>query len=291
MIREAGGRWFEAGGRWFCFTPKRLMKRLKTFMVISLVLLMIFLAGCTEIEISAGIDADLTAYLSYHIVIDVEEVDSRYHNTIKRALNEIGWYYQEEYNFVVQLNIETNPYSVNMSRRMQNSSLEQAYQSLKFLLTNEDITPLMTLDMAFQTSERQSKYILSATTDIPYIISLSNVEELSPAMLQQFKEAIETGEGNITLTLPTTEVYDSSHNVNVQNNQAIMVVPLSFTDRTDFELTGTINFLRDGTPGGSLNEIVQEQYRLRSFAVLACIAALGLFVITILIIILKRKRA
>jgi len=265
------------------------MKHLKAYMIISALSLMILLSACTKIDISTGIDTDFTAYLSYNIEIDVEKLDFRYHNAIKRALNEIGWYYQEELGFGVQLNIETNPYSLVMTRRIQNNSFEQAYKSLESLLINEEITPFMTLDMAFQTSERQSNYIFSATTDIPFIMSLSNAEELSPMLQQQLADSMNTGEGTITLSLPAGDLVDSSHQATLINDQVVMIVPLSFTEETGFELIGSVTMLRDGTPGGSLYEIIQEQYRLRGIVIMACIIAFGLLIITILIVILTRR--
>jgi len=265
------------------------VRKLRFYILLPMLSLIVLLSACTKIDISTGIDADFTAYLSYYIELDINNVETRYHNTLKRALNEIGWYYQEELDFSVELNIEVNPYFVSMTRRIQNTSFQQAYQSLQFLLTNEDITPFMTVDMAFQTSERQNRYIIGASTDIPHIMSLSNTEELSPALQEQLEKAIETGEGTITLALPVSELVSSTHPANIQNDQVVLAVPLSFTDQTSFELTGTVNLLRDGTPGGSINDIIQEQYRLRNIIFIACIITLGLLLLTLLIVFLKRS--
>jgi len=266
------------------------MRKLRKYICPPLLSLIVFLSACTKIEITTGIDADFTAFLSYHIELDVSDVESRYHNTLRRALNEIGWYYQQELNFSVELNIETNPYHVTMTRRLQHNNFEQAYQSLRFLLTTEDITPFMMVDMAFQTSERQNSYIISASTDIPHIMSLTNAEELSPALQEQLEKAIETSEGAITLIMPISELGSSSHHANIQNNQAVMTVPLSYTDQTIFELTGTVNILRDGSFGSTLNEIIQEQYRLRNTIFIVCIAALGLLLITLLMVFIIRSK-
>ena len=268
------------------------MRKLRLYIIMPILSLIVLLSACTKIEISTGIDADFTAFLSYHIELDVSDVDSRYHNALKRALNEIGWYYQEELDFAAELNIETAPYTLTMTRRLQNSNLEQAFRSLEFLLTNESITPFMMVDMAFQNADRQSRYIINASTDIPHIMSLSNAEEMSPALQEQLDKAIETGEGTISLTMPVSELVGSTHPTTLQNNQnqVIMVVPLSFTDRTGFELTGTVNFLRDGTTGSSINEIIQEQIRLRNIFFIACIVALGLILITLLVVFLKRNK-
>jgi len=268
------------------------MKKLRLYIILPMLSLIVFLSACTKIEISTGIDADFTAFLSYHIELDVSDVEPRYHAALKRALNEIGWYYQEELDFTAELNIETAPYTLNMTRKLQNNTFEQALRSLEFLLTNENMTPFMTVDMDFQNSARQTRYILNASTDIPHIMSLSNAEELSPALQEQLDRAIKTGEGTISLTMPVSEIVNSTHPTTTQSNQnqTVMAVPLSFTDRTEFELIGTVNYLRDGATGGSINEIIQEQYRLRNTIFIACIVALGLILIALLIVFLKRNK-
>ena len=266
------------------------MKKLRIIIIIPAIILVALLSGCIKINISTGIDADFTAFLSYHIELDVSDVDSRYHGSLSRALNEIGWHYQEELNFIADLNIETAPFLLTMTRRLQNNTFEQAYNSLEFLLTNEDMTPFMIVDMAIQAAERHNMYILNASTDIPHIMSLSNAEDLSPALREQLDLALKTGEGEITITMPAGDLVNSTHQTNTQRNQTVMIVPLSYTEQTAFELTGTVNLLRDGTIGGSLEEIIEDQYRLRNIVFIASIAISGLLLIIILVIFLKRKR-
>jgi len=121
-------------------------------------------------------------------------------------------------------------------------------------------------------------------------MSLSNTEELSPSLQEQLGKAIETSEGTISLTMPVSELVSSTHHVNIQSNRAVMSVPLSYVDRIHLELTGTVNMLRDGTHGGSLSEIIQEQYRIRNIVILISCVLLGiLFIIILIVIISKRK--
>jgi hypothetical protein len=176
-----------------------------------------------------------------------------------------------------------------MTRRIENNSFEQAYYSLEALLTNEGITPFMTVDMAFERCERQSRYIIEAMTDIPHIMRLSNAEELSPELQQQLEEAIATGEGFVTITLPASELAGFSHQTNVENNQAVMTVPLNYTSQTRLELSAMVNFLEDGTIGGLLGEIIDEQYALRNKFVFICAVVLVTLLLLMLIIIIVRK--
>jgi len=248
------------------------------------------LTGCVEIDVDIGIDEHYTALLSYRIALDVSVVDIQYQDVLRTALHNIGWYYQENHGFAVELQFDSDPYVLIMSRRVENRSYEQAYRSLEDMLTNEEMTLFMEIDMAFQSHERQNRYMFGAITDIPQIMRLSNVEELAPALQQQYEDAAETGKGSITLTLPTSEVINSTHQTQVRNNQAVMTVPLSFNGKTAFELSGVQNLLRDGTPAGSVDEILWEQNRFRDISILVCAAALVLFLILILVLILRRAK-
>ena len=261
-----------------------------TVVTLLLILLSLFLlSGCISIEIEAGIDEHFSSFLTYHIELDVREVDERYYNALRRALNEIGWSYQEDHQFTVNFHTDSMPYILTMTRRIENNNLEQAYNSLNALLTNENITPFMTVDMAFERSERQNRYIFEAMTDIPQIMSLSNAEELTPELQQQLEDAIATGEGSVTITLPVSELASSSHPAVIQNNHAVMTAPLSYTSQTRLELSGTVNLLEDGTIGGLLGELIDEQFALRNQIVLICAAAFAFLLLMMLIIIIVRK--
>jgi len=266
------------------------MKKLILCTLLLIISLTFLLSGCIKIDISTGIDEELTAYLSYRIEMKLDEVDLRYRDILKNALNRIGWYYQEEFDFSVQMDIENNPCRLVMTKRIGNNNFEQAFNSLESLLTNEEITPFMVVNMAQDGSERQKRYIFSAETDISQIMHLSNYEELSPALQEQLSSAIETGEGNITLTLPGSEIVRHSHQASWLGNQAVITVPLSYTNRTSFELAGVLNLHSDGTPAGSVNEITSDLTWLRNVSVIVCSAVIIILLIIFLLTKLLRKR-
>jgi len=265
------------------------MKKHIVYVILLVVSLVLLLSGCVQLDIDTGIDADFTAYLSYHIMLDVGESDM-HRSELLFALNKIGWHYQQNLGFTVEINIETAPYFLIMTRRVENDSFEQAFESLKEMLTDESMTPFMQVDMASQSFFRQERYILSATADIPQIMRLSNVEELSPDLQQQLEDAMEAGKGTITLTLPASEVVSFSHQASIQGNQMVMVVPLEFSDKTELELAAKLNLLSDGAPGGSLDEIIGHYSMLRKISIIACCVALFVLLVLLPIIIISTRR-
>jgi len=269
------------------------MGRYKLYLIFIAVLFVVLLSGCIQVDIETGIDADFTTFLTYDITMDVSEFDAIYQGQLKSALANLGLHYQEHLDFNVAVNYDEHLYSLIMTRRIRNSSYEEAYGSLKNLLSDEAMTPFMQVDFAYDSSVRQMSFLLGAKTDIPHIMQLSNADELPSYLQQKLAGAIEAGTGNITVTLPASETVSSSHPVDVAANQATMSLPMSFKEQTSFELITRLNFLRDGSIGGTLDEITAEQNRLRTIAVYACAAALGIIFIAILLIVvitLKNKK-
>ena len=266
------------------------MKKAKCMIILLILPVIILLTGCIKIDIDTGIDADFTAFLSYHIELDTGELDHQYQSILKNALNRIGWHYQEELGFIVELDVDTDTNVLIMTRRVANNNFEQAFDSLEAMLTDEDMTVFMQVDMVYQSFERQNRYLINALTDIPQIMRLSNAEDLSPALQQELDDAIRAGTGTITLTVPASEIVNTSHNVSLQNNLAVMSIPLRFTGQTGFELEGVINLLRDGAPGGSLNEIIREQTMMRDLIMIGCGAIIVILLIILLIISLTKKK-
>ncbi|MDR2600199.1 MAG: hypothetical protein LBC73_07980 [Oscillospiraceae bacterium] len=269
------------------------MKIKRLFLILPLLILLFLLSGCIEFNINIGIEADFTSYLTYDINIDLSEKDLRYKDELLYALNRLGWLYQEEHGFAVQIWTDEVPYRLMMTKRVANDSFDEAYQSLEDMLTDERITPFMMVDMALLRFDRQEKYIFSAMADIPQILRLSNVVELSPQLKEELDFALETGKGAITLTMPTSEIIDSNSPVTGINYQSTISVPLSFSEQTLLELTARVNFMEDGRIGGSVSELISVTQNLQTIAKTAIWVAIFFLSLAVLLMIInavKRKR-
>ena len=272
---------------------KQFMVKHKILLLLPTVLLLVLLSGCIRVDVNLGIDDDFTAWLSYQITLDIDQSDLQYQNELKHALKQIGWHYQEALGFTVGLDIDDPPYVLTMTRQVPNSSFSQAFSSLEEMLTNEDITIFMKVDMASQGFTRQDRYMLSALTDIPQIMRLSNAEDLTPYIKERLEEGLAAGTGDITITLPASELISSSHTASMKNNHVTMSVPLEFTGQTGFELAAKINYLDDGTSAGTLEEILRENDESGTRGIYMIGAALVMIIIALLLIvrnILRRQK-
>ena len=266
------------------------VKNLKIYLILLAVLLALMLSGCVQIDIETGIDQNFSAHLSYHITLSGVNYDLAYRDQLISALHQIALHYREYLGFVVDVQTEDEPYSIFMTRRVENDSFEQALQALEDMLTDESLTIFMQVEIASQSLFRHYRYTLGATVDIPQIMRLSNAEELPPAMQLQLEEALEAGRGEITVTMPASELISSTHPAKIENHQATMVVPLEFTSRVSFELEGNLNLLSSGAPGGTLDEIIRMQTLMRTAAIAACFFAAILILIVLLAIAISRRQ-
>jgi len=264
------------------------MKSRLLLLIFLLCLFTLLLTGCFEISIDIGIDRGNTAYLSYKVELDVSEIDPQHHSTLSRALNSIGWHYQQELGFTAGLDTESTAYILTMSKRVDNNNFKTAFESLKTMLTDEDITAFMTVDMAIESFPRQELYLISAMLDFPKILSLSSAEELPAELMSGFDTAIETSKGTVTLTFPVSEVLKNTHEIKMQHYLAKMVVPLSFSDQTEFELAASLIFMEDGAIGASFEHISDDLVAKRNIALLVCAIA-GVILLVGLIAIFARK--
>ncbi|MDR2569063.1 MAG: hypothetical protein LBD23_02030 [Oscillospiraceae bacterium] len=265
----------------------------KYFFTLLPVLLLFLLSGCIRFDVELGIDEYNTAFLSYNVDIDVDGFDSRQQSFFLFALQQVAFYYHNELEFSVSTRYDENPYGFTASKRIANSSFEQAFRSLESMVTDEAMSIFMQVDMDYLSSERLVGYVFGAVTDIGHILRSSNINELPPSVLLQLVESFEEGSGNIQVSFPADELVDFSHDADVVNGRITMSVPLDFINETEFSVAAKLNLLGSGNLIHSLrliSDTIDKQLQLRAMAVIACFMAVFLLFIALLILITRRRR-
>ena len=272
----------------------KMAKKIKRlyFLPFLAVMLTVLLSGCIQMYVNIGIEDDFTAYLIYDITInmDVDEYGFEYEDGLAHALNQIGWHYQEEMGFEVYLHTDDFPFRLTLTRRVQNDTLEQAFLALEEMLTDEAMSMFMEVDIAFESFDRQDKYLLGAMIDIPQIMRLSSIEEMTPATEELITEAVENSEGLISISLPASETIGTSHPVTITNDRVETLILINFMDQTRFELEARVTYLRDGTIGPPMEEIVQQQQLWGNISAIAIGVAMLLLVIALIAAIVRAVR-
>ena len=225
-------------------TNKIKNNRNKLISIILMLMVFVFItAGCTRFDINIGIDESNTAYLSYHLEFDLSKLNERQQHSFRVALYQIAIHYQQNLDFNVHLDLESSPIVFEAEKRVMNNSFEEAFESLKAMLTDERMTVFMQVDMDSIEYSRQRGYIFNASTDINRILQSGDIEEMPPGIRHELEYYVETGAGTITITMPADEIVTASHYARINNGQLIMTVPLEFTGQTEFELSAKQNLI------------------------------------------------
>ncbi|MCL2249606.1 MAG: hypothetical protein FWC13_10080 [Oscillospiraceae bacterium] len=257
------------------------------------------LTGCIQVNVNIGITDDFTAYLTYEISVVLRDETLEHEMQLRNAINQIAWHYQEELGFTVSSQTESSPFTLTMIRMVPNNSLAQAFSSLEEMLTDESMSIFMQVDTVFESFYRQDRYLLRAMVDIPQILRMSNINELPLSVAEQLNQSIEYGDGLISLSFPASEVLASTHPVSpivrevtgdATANRAEMLVLMDFSGQTEFGVEARVNYLRDGTIGAELDEIIAQQQQLTNISVLVSGAALLLMLITLIAAIVRAVR-
>jgi hypothetical protein len=233
--------------------------------------------------------------------MDISGFDEHQQHNFRVALYEIAIHYRDELNFNVNLDTESSLIALTVEKQIANNSFEEAFESLRAMLTDADMTIFMQVDMDMISYPRQMGYIIGATLDIPRIIESPDLENLPSMFRSDLAEAIQESRGTVTVTLPADEWDDASHMPDIDNGQAIMSIPLSFTEQTAFNLSA-VRYAPMGFNDGSFGAIVEQQLRatlgtpgetvaeqqlrFRSIAQIATMAAAGLIALTLIIAII-----
>jgi hypothetical protein len=257
------------------------------------------LTGCIQMNVNIGIQDDFTAYLTYEISVTLSDEMLEHESQLRNAISQIAWHYQEELGFTVSSHTDSLPFALTMTRTIPNNSLEQAFSSLEEMLTDESMSIFMQVDTAFESFYRQDRYLLRATVDMPQSLRMSNLNELPLPVAELLNQSIENGEGLISLSFPASEVLASTHPVSpilseatgdAAAHRAEMLVLMDFANQTEFGVEARINYLRDGTIGAELDEIIAQHQQLTNISVLVSGAALLLMLITLIAAIVRAVR-
>lgn len=264
----------------------------KRFILLSIMLILttIFSAGCLEVNINVGIDERYNSFLEYEIAMDIADVDPQYHKILGSAVNSLGWHYQEQYGFLVGVNTDTEIYTLTMKKSVPNDSFPQAYRSLEGMLTDEDVSTFMLVDMTLENLPHVDSYVMGAMLDTEHIAGMSNIEEMPPDVQDEFHKGLAGSSGIITLTLPVSEVFGYSHEYEHLYRTAIMQIPIDFNSQTEFDFRGSVIY-SDGDMTLDTFEVISDNIeQLKTMLFIAAGAILALLLIIMIAVLVRVHR-
>ena len=181
--------------------------RKKLLILIALVLALCLLAGCTESEISCGIDSENRAFLRYDLSIDMRELN------VTQQLSLIDWLRQmvaswEEQGFTVEHGaFAATGGSIDIHAELirQAEDGKQALEQLRTILTDEKCTPFTAVQAEVLAQPLTEDYLLTLRLEPDRIFAAVGTERFPDELREKVEQWAESGSIRLSAQLPATE--------------------------------------------------------------------------------------
>ncbi len=182
---------------------------MKKWIVLSLVcIILLATAGCATVTVSCGIDEQSAAYIAYDVVADVSTLGKTEKDGISSSLNELAVHLESKGFTVEKTGFFDAGDSVELAcviRRDADSYME-AFDALEQLLTDENITPFVYVNMASAEEAYDQAFVLEVQTDVAAMMQAGGLDRLPPYFRENVDRALSESTADIVLTLPATEI-------------------------------------------------------------------------------------
>lgn len=211
------------------------MKKISTC-ILFLLILFIF-TGCTQAKIKYEIDDKFNVILQYTANIDLSDLDKELSSGITGLVRRTVKDYESR-GFKSSTKYSDNSIQLDLKLVKENDSLESAYQSLKEIMIDPEISFLLSVDMSTKTEKFQSALALELETDLPLIIDSTKVNDLPPTIKNSILDNLEKSKIELELVLPTSSIAEQSDSIIVTNldNRTIINTTVSNDSSTLFRI-------------------------------------------------------
>ncbi len=259
------------------------MKKISTC-ILFLLILFIF-TGCTQAKIKYEIDDKFNVILQYTANIDLSDLDKELSSGINGLVRRTVKDYESR-GFKSSTKYSDNAIQLDLKLVKENDSLESAYQSLKEIMIDPEISFLLSVDMSTKTEKFQSALALELETDLPLIIDSTKINDLPPTIKNSILDNLDKSKIELEFVLPTSSIVEQSDSIIVtnQDNRTIINTTVSNDTSTLFRVVTKTSldngkFLfkdMDQSIIESENKITLYTYTLYALGVLIIFTIIGL---------------
>ena len=262
----------------------------KRFCLFLLLLAVFLLSGCVRGTVSCGIDKDRQAFLRYEAQVDLSEMPQAYREAVTQAVDDLA----EEYaalDFTVAREDAEDRILLEMERKVQGDSYADAFEALRELLTNEEITPFVQVEMREEHTDREQYFSIAAQADGESIVKTVRAEELPADLRKTVAAWVEDSAVTFSVELPG-HTYTSAGEVTVESDDICRVtVPMELDGQTGIDLTTRFT-LEDGKISDTTLDAQIQKFALIGKVLMG---VMGVFLAAVLILavsgMVKARRA
>ena len=151
------------------------MRKNKLFLII--MILLFITTGCGKVNIKYEIDDEYNVSLNYHVNINLVDLDQEIKDGISDLVSATIETYEKK-GFIADTNINSDNIELDLTLTKANSNYEDAFQTLNELLTDPDISFLLSVDQVDKVETFESSLSLDLKTDLSKIISATGIDNL-----------------------------------------------------------------------------------------------------------------
>lgn len=206
------------------------MKKISTKILVLLILFVF--TGCTQAKVRYEIDDKFNVVLQYTANIDLSDLDKELSTGIKGLVRRTVKDYESR-GFKSSTVYSDNAIQLDLRLVKENDSLENAYQSLKEIMIDPEISFLLSVDMSTKTEKFQSALVLELETDLPLIIDSTKVNDLPPTIRNSILDNIDKSKIELELVIPTSSIVEQSDSIIVSNQDNRTIINTTVSNDTN----------------------------------------------------------
>ena len=264
------------------------MKRFGRYLI--LIAAVIFLSGCVQIDVDCGVDSSFQAYLRYYIAVDTSDLNEIELENAKKSLHRIAFRYQSDLGFEVTENYDAEGMAeLELLLSVPGNSYEDAFEKLKTILTNPEITPFLEVDMRSHTTDHEQSFVFRADTNFSGLIGQSQLDALPSQLQQRVSQGMSRVNGTFTIALPGKS--DMEGVVSNSDFSCTSSAPLSLDQPISLELKTRLELENGVASNKDLADSIQSLNTLNSLLpiFLCVLSALALGAVAWLVVAIRKK--
>lgn len=180
----------------------------KILCVLMLALILVLLAGCTESEITCGVNPQNQAFLKYDFQLDLSELNPEEQESVRLWLWDMAYRMQEQQGFDVQTNADTQESQVYLRALLARPGKNpaEAAELLNGMLTDETLSPFTAAAADCLKQDALNGYRVQVRLEPDRILATAGTEQMPRVLREKIRGWLDKASIGLTLTLPATDL-------------------------------------------------------------------------------------
>lgn len=254
-----------------------------------LILAILTLCGCTDINIDFSLLPDNSVSSEISINVLSGEIDTKDLTDAQEKLISIGTFLEES-GYTVNINTASDTWALSATQFNQYENATQASEAFYSLLKS-DFGIFNPFNFFSRISDIQSTYYFSGQFDAKNLLAENQTSSLPTDISDRLNKYLGGKLGNITVRLPASSASSGDSEIETTNNTATVEIPIYFDSPVNLNLETTVN----GEPPQIANSDINERIDYTNTTILITkYISIGcgvlIFIIIILMFILNGRR-